>query len=97
VTTALTVTVSYAPSPWLPSREPIVDVPVECVLSKVLERPDKLKLDLATPLVQLPDLTAASRLSFRAALQSALETELGEDVIMPANDRIEWGGRVAKD
>ena len=96
---AFTVTVVYAPQPWLPSREHLLEVPVRCLVSHL---DGGFRLDLATPLCPLPaelvkpvapGNTKGGKLrqGFRLALMSAVERHLGYEVRLGSNDRIDWG------
>ena len=94
---ALTVTVLYAPSPWLPSPEELVKIPVDCMLSKTLSA--VIQVDSARPLCPLPEMLPESprkgptlRQAFRQALRLALELHLGKRVRPVPDDRIDWNG-----
>ena len=98
--TAFTVTVLYAPSPWLLSRGELVELPVQCLVSNGYQG---IRVDLARPLCSLPadllqpvSLLKGSKVSklrsaFKLALQSAMEKHLGCAVRL-SHDRIDWGG-----
>ena len=90
------MTLVFARSPWLPSPEHVIEVPVRCLISTKF-RP--IKVDLVTPLCPLPEELLKphsstegerQRRAFRVALRSAVENHLGVRVSDVENDRIEW-------
>lgn len=93
---SITVTVFHVPSLWLPSMEQVIEVPVHCMVSY---NNQSLHIDLATPLVRLPDdlawpgsrkQTVELRVAFRKALRLALAQQQGREVGVVKDDRVIW-------
>ena len=86
-----TVTVVYAPSPWLVPNQ-VVRIPVRCLISK--SRMGNVVLDCATPLAPMPPGRGKARSrsegAFRKALRAAMEQHLERHVRPFLADMVEW-------
>lgn len=100
---AFTVTVFYAPSPWLKSLDEVTEIPVKCMGAKTYL---VFRLALATPQGQLPDAyrrlalvsakeRARQSAAFRVALRVAVAAHVGCKVGLIGSELIDWGDGVA--